>query len=150
MQTQAKDRKWTLDYPELGTGPLPVAPYVSPEYFAQEREKIFSRTWLCTGKRVEEIPQPGDYLVQDIAVGKTSVLLVRGKDGVVRGFHNVCKHRGNRLAWQERGSCRSGVTCKFHGWTYAPDGRLVGVPEEDMFFDFDKRDYGLSPVATGN
>ena len=110
--------------------------------------KFFSRTWLSTGRKVEEIPQPGDYLVLDIAVGKTSVLLVRGKDGTVRGFHNVCKHRGNRLAWNDRGACGSGLTCRFHGWTYASDGRLIGVPEEDMFFDFDKRDYGLSPVAT--
>ena len=146
--THVNGKRWTLDHPELGTGPLPITPYLSAEYFEQEREKIFTRTWMCTGKKVEEIPQPGDYLVLDIAVGKTSVLLVRGKDGRVRGFHNVCKHRGNRLAWNDRGACGSGLTCRFHGWTYAADGRLIGVPEEDMFFDFDKRDYGLSPIAT--
>ena len=86
--------------------------------------------------------------MQNIEMGKTSVLLVRGKDGVMRGFHNVCKHRGNRLAWDGHGSCRSGLTCKFHGWTYAPEGRLVGVPEEEMFFDFQKSDYALTAVAT--
>ena len=146
--TRTNGKRWTLDHPELGTGPLPITPYLSAEYFEQEREKIFSRTWISTGKKVEEIAQPGDYLVLDLAVGKTSVLLVRGKDGRVHGFHNVCKHRGNRLAWNDRGACGSGLMCRFHGWTYAADGRLIGVPEEDMFFDFDKRDYGLSPVAT--
>ena len=101
LQTRTNGKRWTLDYPELGTAPLPVTPYLSPEYFTQEREKIFNRTWLCTGKRVEEISQAGDYLVQNVEVAKTSVLLVRGKDGMVRGFHNVCKHRGNRLAWEK-------------------------------------------------
>ena len=139
MPARANGKRWTTEYPELGTGPLPVKSYVSPEYFEREREKIFKHTWLCTGKRTEEIPQAGDSLVQNIEVGKTSVLLICGKDGVVRGFHNVCKHRGNKLAWDERGSCRSGLTCKFHGWTYAPEGRLVGVAGRDMFFDFRKK-----------
>ena len=56
LQARANGKRWTLDYPELGTAPLPVTPYLSPEYFTQEREKIFTRTWLCTGKRAEEIP----------------------------------------------------------------------------------------------
>lgn len=148
MQQATNGKRWTLDYPELGTGPLPITPYLSADHFALEREKIFTRTWLATGRRAEELPKTGDYLVLDVEVAKTSILLVRGKDGRLRGFHNVCKHRGNRLAWAERGSCRAGLSCKFHGWTYAPDGRLSGVPEEDMFFDFDRRNYGLTPVAT--
>ena len=62
MPARANDKRWTTEYPELGTGPLPVESYVSPEYFEREREKIFKHTWLCTGKRTEEIPQAGDYV----------------------------------------------------------------------------------------
>ena len=148
MSASTNGRRWTTEYPELGTDPLPIEPYVSPQYFALEREKIFQRTWLCTGRRVEEIPQAGDYFVQDVRVGNASVLIVRGKDGVIRGFHNVCKHRGNRVVWDTQGSCSAGLTCKFHGWTYTAEGKLVGVPEEDMFFDFKKSEHGLTPVAT--
>ena len=59
----------------------------------------------------------------------------------------MCKHQGNRLTYSPHGTCRSGLTCRFHGWTYASDEQLIGVPEEDMFFDFRKQDYGLNPIA---
>lgn len=146
MEPATNKPRWTTQYPELGTGPASIESYISPEYFELERERIFRRVWLNVG-RVEEIPQAGDYFVQDLAVGNTSILVVRGQDGVVRAFHNVCKHRGNKLVWHGSGSCQK-LTCKFHGWTYAPDGQLVGVPEEEMFFDFEKKDYALTPVTT--
>ena len=145
MQTTTNNTRWTTQYAELGTGPAAIEPYISPEYFELERERVFRRVWLNVG-RVEEIPQPGDYFVQDLAVGNTSILVVRGQDGVVRAFHNVCRHRGNKVVWDGQGSCQR-FTCKFHGWTYAPDGRLIGVPEEEMFFDFNKTEHGLTPVA---
>ena len=146
METATKHQPWTTQHAELGTGPAPIDPYISPAYFELERERIFRRVWLNVG-RLEDIPQPGDYFVQDLAVGKTSILVVRGQDGTVRAFHNVCKHRGNKIVWDERGSCQR-FACKFHGWTYAPDGRLIGVPEEEMFFDFKKSEHGLTRVAT--
>ncbi len=145
METATTNTRWTTQYRELGTGPASIEPYISPEYFELERERIFRRVWLNVG-RVEEIPQPGDYFVQDLAVANTSILVIRGQDGVVRAFHNVCKHRGNKVVWGRQGSCQK-LTCKFHGWTYAPDGRLIGVPEEEMFFDFNKTEHGLTPVA---
>lgn len=146
MSAATADKKYTLEYPELGTGPVPVEPYISEDYFKLEREKVFKRTWLNVG-RVEEIPHAGDYFVRDLAVCKTSILAVRGKDGAVRAFHNVCQHRGTKLVWDERGSCQA-FACKYHGWTYTPDGHLIGLPEEDMFFDFKKSDITLAPVAT--
>ena len=146
MEPATNNPRWTAQYPELGTGPASIESYISPEYFELERERIFRRVWLNVG-RVEEIPQAGDYFVQDLAVGNTSILVVRGQDGVVRAFHNVCKHRGNKIVWNGSGSCQK-FMCKFHGWTYAPDGQLVGVPEEEMFFDFEKKEYALTPVAT--
>lgn len=134
-ETTAQNR-WTLQYPELGTGPLPVAPYTSNDYFEREREKIFKHAWLCVG-RVEEIPAPGDYIVRDIAVLNASIIVSRGKDGKIRAFHNVCMHRGNKIVWDEQGSCGAFI-CKYHGWSYTTDGNLIGVPEEDMFFNFQK------------
>ncbi|MGH7961130.1 MAG: aromatic ring-hydroxylating oxygenase subunit alpha [Candidatus Binatia bacterium] len=142
LETAATGNRWHDQYPELGTDPIPIEPYISPEYFALERERIFRRVWLNVG-REEEIPQPGDYLVKDLAVCNTSLLIVRGKDGTVRAFHNMCSHRGNKLVWNGRGSCQA-FACKFHGWTYNAKGQLTFVPDEDNFFALDKREHGLS------
>lgn len=139
-------RQWTAKYPELGTDPLPVEPNVSTEYFERERQRIFQRSWLNVG-RVEDIAQPGDYFVKQLEILKTSIIIVRGKDGVIRGLHNVCKHRGNRLADDYHGRARSFV-CGFHGWTYDLAGHLVRVPDEQEFCDFEKSEYELTSVAT--
>jgi phenylpropionate dioxygenase-like ring-hydroxylating dioxygenase large terminal subunit len=136
---------WARKFPELGTGPVSNRPCVSLEYFELERERVFKRVWLNVG-RVDEIPNPGDFLVRDLAVCKTSLLVVRGADGGVRAFHNVCSHRGNQVSWREKGNCRS-FTCKFHGWTYDLDGKLVGVTDEANFFGLNKAENGLTPVA---
>src|SRR5262245_35123470 len=138
--------KWTLGYPELGTEPVAVEPFVSPEYFALKREKVFRNSWLNVGV-TREIPNPGDYIVREIEITKTSLIIVRGRDNVIRGLHNVCKHRGNKLTQACNGTAKSFV-CGFHGWSYNTTGKLVHVPDEDQFFDFDKSDYPLSPVAT--
>lgn len=136
---------WHARYPELGTEPIPIEPYISAEYFALERERIFRHIWLNVG-REEQIPQPGDYFVKDLAACNTSILVVRGKDGQVRAFHNVCSHRGNQVAWDERGSCQV-FACKFHGWTYNTHGQLTFVPDEEGFFGLNKTEHGLTPVA---
>lgn len=108
-------KKWHDLYPELGTGPTPIEPYISREYFEREQAPIFRKVWLNVG-RVEQIPNPGDYFVKDLAVCKTSILIVRGKDGCVRAFHNMCAHRGNKLVADTSGTCKGLFTCKFHGW----------------------------------
>ncbi|MGO9265015.1 MAG: hypothetical protein ACLQBA_09040 [Candidatus Binataceae bacterium] len=79
----ASETKWHDLYPELGTGPISIQPYVSREYFEKERGRIFSRAWLHVG-RVEQIPGPGDYFVKELAICNTSILVVRGKDQVIR------------------------------------------------------------------
>ena len=72
-------------------------------------------------------------------------------DGQVRAFYNMCRHRGNKLVWNDfpreetAGSCRQ-FTCKYHGWRYNLDGALSFVQQEDEFFDLDKDNYGLVPV----
>ena len=141
------EKLWTLDHPELGTDPVSTEPLLSPEYFERERDLVFRRSWLNVG-REGQIPNPGDYFVQEVAVCNTSVILVRGKDGTIRGFHNVCMHRQTKLVWDSKGTC-GGFRCKYHGWSYSTDGRLVGIPDEDQFFDsFEKSENGLLPVTT--
>ena len=141
----SRDLKWTERYPDIGTGPVPVEPYISREYFEKERDRIFSKVWLNVG-RIEQIPNAGDYFVKELAVCKTSIIIVRGKDGTVRAFHNMCTHRGNQLVWDSKGTCRA-FTCRFHGWVYNTDGSLRHVTDEDNFFDMDKASMGMSPVS---
>ncbi len=140
-------KKWTLQYPELGTAPVPHAPNISAAYFEKEREKLFKRTWLLLC-REEELPRPGSYVVKQVAVLETSVLLVRGDDGAVRAFHNSCRHRGNKVvmgAGQKTGESR-GFMCGFHGWTYDLQGKLKHIVDEEDFFGLDKCALGLKPI----
>ncbi|PWG73991.1 (2Fe-2S)-binding protein, partial [Enterococcus hirae] len=83
--------------------------------------------WLNVG-RIEDIPDPGDYRVVDLDILQASLILVRGQDGVVRGFHNACTHRGNKVA--EGSGNTKGFACGFHGWTFNTEGDLAFVPDE--------------------
>jgi len=139
------NKRWALEYPELGTDPVPTEPCISQEYFERERQRVFRRVWLYVG-RVEEIPRAGDYFVRDLVACNTSIIVVRGKDGVIRAFHNICSHRGNTLVWEKQGACRA-FACKFHGWVYDLQGQLADVPDEEMFYNLNKADNGLIPVA---
>ena len=132
-------------YPELGRGPIPVHPYIDPDYFELERKYVFKKTWLHVG-RIEEIPEPGDFIVRDIAVCDASVIVARDKSGKVGAFHNVCSHRLNKVTTQACGKTRK-FFCKFHGWAYDTDGKLTGVPDEGQFDDLDKTKLGLTPVS---
>ena len=147
LQTVLADKRWAEKYPEIGTGPVSAEPLISQEHFELEREKVFRRTWLNIG-RVEEVQYPGDYIAKDLAICNASVLIIRGKDGQVRGFHNVCSHRGNKVIWDEKGSCKGSITCGFHAWSYSTKGALTWVPDEDNFFDLPKCDLGLTPIHT--
>ncbi len=145
MTSSTEVRQWALKYPDLGTEPIPVEPCLSEEYFESERDKIFRRVWLNVA-REDELPAPGDYIVQDIEIVGSSILIVRGKDGRIRAFHNVCSHRGNKVAGNTRGNCRAFV-CGFHGWAYDLQGGLAHVPDEEHFFDLDRSTCGLKPIA---
>ena len=85
-------KKWHDLYPELGTGPVPIEPYISQEYFELERERIFRKVWLNVG-REELLSKSGDYFVKDLPMAKTSLLVVRGKDGRIVLF-TTCAHIG--------------------------------------------------------
>jgi phenylpropionate dioxygenase-like ring-hydroxylating dioxygenase large terminal subunit len=152
MDTEPRGRqghhqhRWAARYPELGTGPVAIEPFISPRLFELERERIFKRSWLNVGN-ASEIPDAGDYFVKEIAVCKVSILVIRGHDGVIRAFHNVCSHRGNILVAGDRGRCRGYLTCNFHSWGYDSAGNLRSVPDERNFFALDKSAHGLTPIA---
>ncbi|HZP29872.1 MAG TPA: Rieske 2Fe-2S domain-containing protein, partial [Acidimicrobiia bacterium] len=107
---------WTQHYPELGTGPIDYADSIDPEFYAREREAIFSRTWLNVG-RVEQLPKVGSYFTRELDAARTSIVVVRSAPDEIRAFHNICRHRGNKLVWHDfpgeetSGTCRQ-FTCK--------------------------------------
>src|SRR6059036_2647259 len=129
---------------QQGQRTLPGRYYNAPEIWAEERERILARRWICVG-RDAELGQPGDYAVR--AVGGESVMIVRGQDGAVRAFYNVCRHRGTRLCEAERGRLSETIQCPYHAWTYALDGRLIGAPHMHEVQGFDKKAYPLHAVA---
>ncbi len=90
---------WTEHF-ELGTEPISYEDSISPEFYELEREAMFKRAWLNVG-RVEQLPRNGSYFTKELVVAKTSVVIVRDSQGEVRAFHNVCRHRGNKLVWSD-------------------------------------------------
>ena len=120
---------------------LPARYYYDPDIHAREREAIFGLNWLyvCHG---EAVRQPGDYTTFETA--GQNVIVVRGKDGVLRAFYNVCQHRGHELL---RGAGRTKViTCPYHAWSYHIDGRLRTARGSEKVAGFDKGEFCLKPV----
>jgi Rieske 2Fe-2S family protein len=122
---------------------LPGRYYIDPEIYAREQERIFSEMWVCVG-RADDVPAPGQ--IKTVNVGRESVLIIRGRDGQVRAFLNVCRHRGARLCVEPEGTVGAVIQCKYHAWSYAHDGRLVGAPNMARDEHFNKEEYGLVPV----
>lgn len=119
--------------PPLSSNTIRGERYWSPEFARREAELLWPRVWQVAG-RVDQIPEPGDYVTYEI--GRDSVIAVRGVDGAVRCFFNVCQHRGNRLVTAEVGSLYDGeFQCAYHGWRFGSEGRLNWVPDEDDFPD---------------
>ncbi|MGI9310867.1 MAG: aromatic ring-hydroxylating oxygenase subunit alpha [bacterium] len=118
--------------------------YQSEEFLALERARLFKRQWLLAG-HVSDLPAPRDYLTFD-AVGERALVL-RDGDGVLRAFHNVCRHRGAKLLDRDRGRCPKLLTCPFHGWSYRLDGALAKVPAAETFDRLDFAEHGLAPLA---
>jgi len=131
---------------EPGAKSLPQRYFISPEVFAQEEERIFSRQWLLVGHQ-GAIGQSGDYFISKVA--NETLIVVRDKRGEIRGFYNVCRHRGSRLIESRKGQLSAAIQCPYHAWTYALDGRLIGAPHMDDVPGFDKSDYPLHRVNLG-
>ncbi|QLC25055.1 Rieske 2Fe-2S domain-containing protein [Parasphingopyxis algicola] len=145
MNVEPDSLRFSRRYPEEGGDPVPIERYTSEEYFAREKDRVFRRKWLNIGNRLDA-PNPGDYFVVELPVANTSLLVIHGKDGEYRAFHNMCSHRGAPLAWDEKGSCRGYMACRFHGWVYDTKGNLVQVSDSENFPSVEKAENGLTPV----
>jgi choline monooxygenase len=122
---------------------LPAALYTDASVFAAEKENIFSRTWQVVG-RSEQVANPGDYFTTNL-VGEPLVF-VRGLDGRLRSFYNVCRHRAGPPA--EGCGSRKLFRCGYHGWTYGLDGALISATEIEGVEGFRPEDFALVPVQT--
>ena len=122
---------------------LPQRYFISPDVFAEEQEKIFSRQWVLVGHQ-SRIAHAGDYFVSKVA--NESLIVIRDKRGEIRGFYNVCRHRGSRLIENTNGQLSAAIQCPYHAWTYGLDGRLLGAPHMDDVPGFNKGDYPLHAV----
>ena len=141
------------EYPELDAAALDHVPlsrsetipstwYTDPRFHALDREAVFARTWQLAG-HLSRLGEPGAYVTAQVA--GNPIIVVRGRDGVLRAFYNVCRHRGGPLALDAAG-CVKALQCKYHGWTYLLDGSLRGVPQWDRVELFEKGSFALVPV----
>ena len=121
---------------------LPAWIYNNAEMTRLELERILRPSWQIACHE-SELPRPGDY--RALELGPDSILVLRDRAGVVRAFHNVCRHRGARLL-DGAGHCAGTVVCPYHGWSYNYEGSLVGVPGRETFPGLDRASYGLKPV----
>ena len=115
--------------------------FTHPAIFERDRERLFRNHWIMAG-HVSQIPNPGDYLLFELA--GESIILVRDGRDAVHAHYNVCRHRGSRVLLQPAGNAPA-FTCRYHGWTYAPDGSLKTAPR--MAEDFRAADYGLKSCS---
>ena len=117
--------------PDLGNAPIPAKAYYDPEWFELERQAVFLRTWFPVG-HVCEVPESGNFIRREIEFARASLLIVRGKDGVVRAFHNACTHRGTQLTDDTCGK-QAKFSCRYHMWTFGTDGALLSAPDFERF-----------------
>ena len=122
---------------------IPGAWYTDARIAEFERATVFGRTWQMIG-RAEQVANPGQYITSEVA--GEPVLVVRGQDGVLRGFFNVCRHHAAAVMTEPCGTTAR-LQCPYHGWTYALDGSLKGVPDFERVENFDRKQNGLVPLS---
>jgi Rieske 2Fe-2S family protein len=115
--------------------------FSDPGFHALDLEEIFYKEWLFVGHSCE-LAEPGAYIT--LRVGAYPLVVVRGQDGALRAFHNVCRHRGQQICTKPAGASGK-LVCPYHQWTYELDGRLLHA--RDMMKEIDARRFGLKPVA---
>jgi phenylpropionate dioxygenase-like ring-hydroxylating dioxygenase large terminal subunit len=128
--------------PLLEAETMPAFAYTSPEFYQREVERIWRKTWNFIGS-ADQIRNNGDYFTLNFAGVPTIVL--RDQDGKIRAFANTCRHRGSELL-EGKGNCKL-IVCPYHSWTYDLSGNLRGTPEMDKTLNFNKDDYGLTPIS---
>jgi len=118
--------------------------YASLDVWAEERERIWWGDWVCIG-RADEVAAPGDFIVRDLA--GESIFITRNDEGELRGFYNVCSHRGTKFLDEPGGSVRKAFRCPYHAWTFDLNGRLLGTPNVKEDERFDRGNYPLHGFA---
>jgi choline monooxygenase len=126
--------------PDASTIPAPW--YVDPRIAELEAQTVFSKTWQMVG-RVEQVEKPGQFVTATVA--GEPIVVVRGNDGVLRGFYNVCRHHAAAVVTEPCGQA-SILHCPYHGWNYGLDGSLKGMPEFEGVKNFERQQNGLLPV----
>ena len=121
---------------------IPFDWYADPAVLRLERERIFRRAWQYAG-RTDQVAEAGMYFTCDLA--GIPVVVVRGDDGELRAFLNVCRHRGSLVCGGE--GTRASLQCPYHAWTYALDGSLRAAPRSDREPGFERESLGLRPVS---
>ncbi len=132
----------TLPLAEART--CPASWYVQPAILELEQRGAFGRTWQLVG-RVDQVREPGEFLTCELA--GEPLLVVRGNDGVLRGFFNVCRHHAAAVMTEPSGRVKR-LQCPYHGWTYTLEGKLKAAPAFEGVRNFDPADNGLVPVTT--
>jgi Rieske 2Fe-2S family protein len=123
---------------------LPGHYYYDEAIYQREREQLWEKMWVCVG-RADDAAAPGQFYTRE--VGSENVIVVRDRDGKLRAFLNVCRHRGARLCTQSCGQLKNSIQCKYHAWTYGLDGRLRGAPNVGQEVDLKTVDLNLISVA---
>lgn len=122
---------------------LPAWTYHSPALLELEKKALFRNHWQIVG-HISNVPEPGDFFTVDITDDRA--LVVRGDDGVIRAFHNLCRHRGSRVTAEKSGHCERAFVCPFHGWVYNLDGSLRGAARAQTFSGLERSKFGLKPI----
>ena len=124
--------------------PLPSEWYTDPALYELEQRRVFGRSWQYAG-HLGKVREPGDYFT--CQAGRVPIVVVRGKDGELRAFLNICPHRAHPVASGEGN--RSSLQCRYHAWTFKLDGVLSGAPRSEREPDFDKSAHCLTQAQVG-
>ena len=121
---------------------IPSAWYTDARIADLEKHAVFQRTWQMVG-RTDQVSKPGDFFTAEVA--SEPLVVVRGADGILRAFYNVCRHHAAAVVTEPTGHAAN-FRCPYHGWTYGIDGALKGTPDFDGVCNFDRSANGLVPV----
>jgi phenylpropionate dioxygenase-like ring-hydroxylating dioxygenase large terminal subunit len=145
MHAQGASNRDLRAAPDADGCSLPGWAYRDAEFLEAEKERVFAASWqiIC---HLNDLPNPGDY--HTLAFLGEPLVAVRGQDGAVRAFFNVCRHRAARLLDGDAGHCAGRIVCPYHAWAYDLQGRLSAVPHRNEFAEFSPDRYGLQPVET--